>query len=44
MTETPLEAIDAQLLARISGNPAIREVATDADTRLKAPPERRRGT
>ncbi|GAA1882133.1 hypothetical protein GCM10009715_30700 [Paeniglutamicibacter psychrophenolicus] len=43
-TETTTETIDAQLLARISGNPAIREVATDADTRLKAALERLRGT
>ncbi|MDQ0095151.1 DUF302 domain-containing protein [Paeniglutamicibacter psychrophenolicus] len=35
-TETTIETIDAQVLARVSGNPAIREVASDADTRLKA--------
>ena len=35
-TETTVETIDAQILSRISGNPAIREVASDAGTRLKA--------
>jgi uncharacterized protein (DUF302 family) len=42
-TETTIEAIDAQVLARISGNPAIREVAADADTRLKAALDQLRG-
>lgn len=41
-TETTIEAIDAQVLSRISGNPAIREVADDVDTRLKAALERLR--
>ncbi|GAA1498960.1 DUF302 domain-containing protein [Paeniglutamicibacter kerguelensis] len=39
-TETTIEAIDALVLAGISGNPAIREIADDADTRLKAALER----
>ncbi|MGL3807463.1 DUF302 domain-containing protein [Paeniglutamicibacter sp. R2-26] len=39
-TETTIEAIDALALAGISGNPAIREVADDVDTRLKAALER----
>ena len=41
-TETTIEAIDAQVLARISGNPGIREVADDMDTRLKAALDRLR--
>ena len=41
-TETTIEAIDALVLTRISGNPAIREVADDLDTRLKAAMERLR--
>ena len=41
-TETTIEAIDAQVLARISGNPGIREIADDIDTRLKAALERLR--
>lgn len=35
-TETTIETIDAHVLAGISGNPAVREVAADADARLKA--------
>lgn len=41
-TETTIETIDAQVLTTISGNPAVREIADDMDTRLKAALERLR--
>lgn len=33
--ETTIQAIDPQTMVQLSGNPAIREVADDADTRLR---------
>ena len=34
--ETTIEAIDPQTMVQLSGNPAVRDVANDADTRLQA--------
>ncbi len=33
--ETTVEAIDPQTMVQLSGNPAVREVADDADARLR---------
>lgn len=34
-TETTIEAIDPQTMVQLSDNPAVREIADDADTRLR---------
>jgi uncharacterized protein (DUF302 family) len=34
--ETTIEAIDPQTMVQLSGSPAVRDVANDADTRLQA--------
>ena len=34
-TETTIEAIDPQTMVQLSNNPAVREIAGDADTRLR---------
>lgn len=34
-TETTIQAIDPRTMVQLSGNPAVREVADDADTRLR---------
>lgn len=34
-TETIIEAIDPQTMVQLSDNPAVREIADDADTRLR---------
>ena len=35
-TETTVHAVDPQTMVQLSGNPAVREVADDAGTRLRA--------
>lgn len=35
-SETTIQAIDPQTMVQLSDNPAVREVADDADTRLRA--------
>ncbi|MCU6479682.1 DUF302 domain-containing protein [Arthrobacter sp. A2-55] len=35
-TETTIEAIDPQTMVQLSSNPAVREIADDAGTRLRA--------
>lgn len=35
-TETTIEAIDPQTMVQLSDNPAVREIADDAGTRLRA--------
>ncbi|PNI10487.1 ABC transporter [Arthrobacter sp. AFG7.2] len=35
-SETTVQAIDPQTMVQLSDNPAVREVADDADTRLRA--------
>ncbi|MDP9988388.1 DUF302 domain-containing protein [Arthrobacter sp. KFRI-F3372] len=35
-SETTIEAIDPQTMVRLSGSPAVRDIANDADTRLQA--------
>ncbi len=35
-TETTIEAIDPQTMVQLSDNPAVRDIADDADTRLHA--------
>lgn len=35
-TATTVHAVDPQTMVQLSGNPAVREVADDADTRLRA--------
>jgi uncharacterized protein (DUF302 family) len=39
-SETVVQAIDPQTMVQFSGNPAIKEIADDADTRLRAALER----
>ncbi|WP_148667687.1 DUF302 domain-containing protein, partial [Arthrobacter sp. Hiyo1] len=34
-TETTIQAIDPRTMVQLSGNPAVRDVADDADTRLR---------
>lgn len=34
-TETTIEAIDPQTMVQLSANPAVREIADDADARLR---------
>jgi uncharacterized protein (DUF302 family) len=34
--ETTIDAIDPQTMVQLSGSPAVRDVANDADTRLRA--------